>query len=214
MGTLDRVAVCAYVGDRDSPYFDSRAAIGPRGLGGWGDGAVKGADEPSGRRDPRFVAIHRGGLLDQARHRLLASWAADCAEHVLPLFASKHPTDDRPRRAIETARAWACGQASVEQAREASFAAHAAARGASDLAAQAAARAAGHAVATAHMADHELGAAAYAIRAVRRASPEATAPLEGGREREWQRQCLPEPIRELVLSDQARRNEAFWSLFG
>jgi hypothetical protein len=31
----------------------------------------------------------------------------------------------------------------------------------------AAARAAGHAVAVAHMADHEFGAAAYAIRAIR-----------------------------------------------
>jgi hypothetical protein len=55
-------------------------------------------------RDRRFVAVHRGGSLDVARHRLLARWAAACAVHVLPLFVHRHPDDDRPRRAIEAAR--------------------------------------------------------------------------------------------------------------
>ena len=86
----------------------------------------------TGRRDARFVAIHRGGLLDEATHRLLAAWAADCAEHVLPLFAAKQPDDDRPVRAIETARAWSRGKVTVTDAREAAFAAHAAARDATD----------------------------------------------------------------------------------
>ena len=169
--------------------------------------------EYAGRRDPRFVAVHRGGLLDEAHHRLLASWAADCAEHVLPLFTAKYPEDDRPRRAIETARAWSRGEASVGEAREAAFAAHAAARGASDPAAREVARAAGHAVATAHMADHELGAAAYAIKAVRLASPGPDALTAGERECRWQREHLPEAIRELVLSDEEQRNRKFWSVF-
>ena len=39
--------------------------------------------EYMGRRDPRFVAVHRGGLLDGGHHSLLASWAADCAVSVL-----------------------------------------------------------------------------------------------------------------------------------
>jgi len=167
----------------------------------------------TGRRDPRFVAIHRGGLLDEAHHHLLAIWAADCAEHVLPLFTARHPQDDRPRRAIETARAWARGEATVGEARQAALTAHAAARGASDPAACAAARAAGHAVATAHMADHELGAAAYAIRAVRLSSPPAAAALAGARECEWQRAQLPAAIRDLVLSDQEQRKEKFGFLF-
>jgi len=167
----------------------------------------------AGRRDPRFVAIHRGGLLDVSCHRLLASWAADCAEHVLPLFTAKYPEDDRPRRAIETARAWSRSEASVGEAREAAFAAHAAARSASDGAAREVARAAGHAVATTHMADHELGAAAYAIKAVRLASPEADAMAAGERECRWQREHLPPAIRELVLSDEERRNKKMWSLF-
>jgi len=167
----------------------------------------------AGRRDPRFVAIHRGGLLDVTSHRLLASWAADCAEHVLPLFTAKYPEDDRPRCAIETARAWSRGEATVGEARETAFAAHAAARSASDAAAREVARAAGHAVATAHMADHELGAAAYAIKAVRLAAPKPDAMAAGERECRWQREQLPEAIRELVLSDEDLRNKKLWSVF-
>jgi len=167
----------------------------------------------AGRRDPRFVDIHRGGLLDVDSHHLLASWAADCAEHVLPLYTVKYPEDDRPHQAIETARAWSRGEASINEAREAAFAAHAAARSASDAAACEVARATGHAVATAHMADHELGAAAYAIRAVRLASPALEARIAGERECRWQREHLPEAIRELVLSDEDQRNKKFWSVF-
>ena len=63
------------------------------------------------------MAVHRGGLLDETTHRLLASWAADCAEHVLPLFTTKYPEDDRPARAIEAARAWSHGKATVGEAR-------------------------------------------------------------------------------------------------
>src|SRR4051794_15064822 len=108
-------------------------------------------------RDKRFLAVHRGGPLDLTRHRLLARWAADCAERVLPRFARRHPEDNRPSRAIEAARAWSRGEITVGAARAAAFQAHAAAREATDDAARAAARAAGHAVATAHMADHALG---------------------------------------------------------
>jgi len=167
----------------------------------------------TGQRDPRFVAVHRGGLLDVTRHRLLASWAADCAEHVLSLFTAKYPDDKRPLRAIETARAWSRGEVTVGAAREAAVAAHAAARSASDAAARDVARAAGHAAATAHMADHELGAAAYAIKAVRQASPASAAITAGERECRWQREQLPEAIREIVLSDEERRNKKLWSVF-
>ena len=169
--------------------------------------------EYMGRRDPRFVAIHRGGRLDVTTHRLLASWAADCAEHVLPLFTTKYPEDDRPARAIETARAWSRGEATVNEAREAAFAAHAAARDSTDAAAREVARASGHAVATAHMADHELGAAVFAIRAVRQASPASEAMAAGERECLWQREQLPEAIRELVLSDEVIRSKKFLSIF-
>lgn len=158
------------------------------------------------------MTVRCGGTLEDPQHRLLAVWAADCAEHVLDYFCSQHSEDNRPRRAIEQARKWSRGEISMMQAREAAYAAHAAARVATG-AAREAARAAGHAVATAHMADHELGAAAYAIRAVRAASPADTRDEAGLMECQWQREQLPEAIRSLVLSDEDLRNHKFWSLF-
>jgi hypothetical protein len=180
-------------------------------MGGTG-GPVAGSASYSGSRDPRFVTVRRGGLLDGASHIQLAVWAADCAERVLPLFETARPDDTRPRAAIAQARAWARGDITMTQAREAAYAAHDAAKSASG-AAREAARAAGHAVATAHMADHELGAAAYAIRAARAAAPEGAGVDAVRAEREWQRAILPGQIRALVLDDQHRRNAKFWSLF-
>ena len=80
-------------------------------------------------------------------------------------------------------------------------------------AAREAAHAAGQAAAVPHVAAHELGAAAYAIRAVRAAASKAEQDEAGHRERQWQRSQLPDEIRELVLDDQRLRNEACWSVF-
>jgi len=144
-------------------------------------------------RDRRFVARHRGGSLDIDKHRVLAAWAADCAEHVLRLFEAE-ADDDRPRRAVEVARAWAKGEATVGAAQKAAWAAHAAAREVDSAVATAVARATGHAVATAHMADHSLGGAVYALRAIRAAGGDVEA------ERAWQTARIPEDVRALVLS--------------
>ncbi|MFN8477526.1 MAG: hypothetical protein U0074_06790 [Kouleothrix sp.] len=56
------------------------------------------------------MTIRRGGMLTNTDHRLLALWAATCAEHVLPLFEAAQPADPRPRQAIEAARAWTRGE--------------------------------------------------------------------------------------------------------
>ncbi len=167
----------------------------------------------SGNRDPRFIAIHRGGDLDLATHRFLVAWAADCAEHVLSLFTEVHPSDARPSHAIAIAREWASGNASVTRAREAAIGAHAAARESSNVAAIAVARAAGHAVATAHMADHELGAAAYAIWAVMKSVSKFDAIRVAESECRWQQAQLSDAIREMVLSDQQNRNPKFKNVF-
>ena len=70
-------------------------------------------------RDPRFVTIRRGGTLTESDHQLLALWAASCAEHVLDLFESAQPEDQRPRQAIDEARAWVRGEITLSQARTA-----------------------------------------------------------------------------------------------
>ena len=163
-------------------------------------------------RDPRFITIRRGGTLTDSDHRLLAVWAADCAEHVLPLFESQQPSDPRPRQAIEQTRAWARGEIRMSQARAAGGHAKAAARELSG-AARHAAYAAGQAAVVAHVAAHELGAAAYAIKAARAAAPEGEGEGAGLLECRWQRDRLPDAIRELVLDDQSLRNELCWSVF-
>jgi len=163
-------------------------------------------------RDPRFVTIRRGGTLTDADHQFLALWAAACAEHVLDCFESARPEDPRPRQAIEHARAWAHGEIKMTQARKAAGRAQAAAR---ELrgAARHAAYAAGQAAVVPHVAAHELGAAAYAIKAARAAAPESEGDHAGRLECRWQRDQLPEAIRDLVLEDQRVRNEICWSVF-
>ena len=163
-------------------------------------------------RDPRFITLRRGGSLADNAHRLLAIWAADCAEHVLHHFESVRPDDDRPRRAIELGRAWAAGEVTMTRARTSAGHANAAAR---DLRgpAREAAYAAGQAAAVAHVAAHELGAAAYAVRAARAAAPPETSREAGRHECRWQRAQLPRGIRDLVLDDQRLRNELCWFAF-
>lgn len=138
-------------------------------------------------RDPRFITIRRGGTLTDADHRLLAIWAAVCAEHVLAHFEAVQPSDPRPRQAIEAARAWARGEIKMMQAKDAAGDANAAA--------------------------HELGAAAYAIKAARAAALEREAENARRLECQWQREQLPAAIRELVLDDQRLRNDICWSVF-
>ena len=163
-------------------------------------------------RDPRFVTVRRGGSLTDDDHHRLAIWAADCADHVLHHFERVQPDDGRPRRAIEMGRAWARGEIPWRDARNAAFEANAAAR-AMTGAARDAAFAAGQAGAVGHVAAHELGAAAYAIKAVRAASPEGERDAAGRAECQWQRDQLPTEIRELVLDDQRLRNELCWFVF-
>jgi hypothetical protein len=163
-------------------------------------------------RDPRFITVRRGGTLQDPDHHLLAVWAADCAEHVLPLFVEVQPADLRPRQAIEHARAWVRGEVTMSQARAAAGGANAAARDLSGPARHAA-HAAAQAAACAHVAAHELGAAAYAIKAARAAVPQDESERAGRRECSWQRERLPQEIRELVLDDQRLRNHICWSVF-
>jgi hypothetical protein len=163
-------------------------------------------------RDPGFITIRRGGTLTNSDHRLLALWAAACAEHVLHLFESAQPSEPRPRQAIEQIRAWARAKITMSRSRAAGGHAMAAARELSG-AARHAAYAAGQAAVVAHVAAHELGAAVYAIKAARAAAPKGESEIAGRLECRWQREQLPDAIRDLVLDDQRLRNDICWSVF-
>jgi hypothetical protein len=129
----------------------------------------------------------------------LIKWACDCAENVLSLFGEK--LDDRLKNALLIAKEWAKGKATVGYARNASLIAIAVANESSNPIAIAVARAVGHAVATAQMADHSLGAALYALKAVKNAGKSIDA------ERKWQNEQLPSEIMELVLTARSKKEK-------
>ena len=148
-------------------------------------------------RKGRFKDSSLGGtiteLVKRSDHRVLAVWAADCAERVLPFFEDAFPEDDRPRRAIEALREWVrTGVFGMADVRETSLVAHAAAREVGEEGpARFAARAAGQAMATAHVRTHSIAAAYYAAKAVWAADAERAAD-NVAKEREWQYQHLLE----------------------
>jgi hypothetical protein len=134
--------------------------------------------------------------LSEADRRVLAVWAADCAERTLPLFEARAPSDSRSRDAIDGLRAFARGELRIGEVRALSALAHAAAREIGDPAAVAAARAAGHAAGAAHMAAHARGAAAYAAKAAGLAAPHD--PTAAAEEVRWQRGHASPTVRDAL----------------
>ncbi len=97
--------------------------------------------------------------LSDADRRLVADWAADCAEHVLDIFEAAVPGDDRPRALTARTRAYAAGTLGTAECIRRRFDGGVGPDEA-EPAAAAAARAAGQAAAVCHMGAHALGAAA------------------------------------------------------
>lgn len=146
----------------------------------------------NGMRNKRFIAAHRGGPLTKDQHKQLVSWACKCVENVLPLISKN--VDERLTNAIKTAKEWTRNNVSVGNARNASFGAIAVANELTNPIEIAVARAVGHAVATAHMADHSLKAAQYALQAVQLTNKSIDI------ERKFQDEQLSPDVAELVLS--------------
>jgi hypothetical protein len=131
--------------------------------------------------------------LSQADRRLVAAWAADCAERVLGLFEAEAPDDDRPRALIARARAFSRGELGTAEEIRRRFAGGIGAGDVQAPAAKAAARAAGQAVAVCHMGAHALGAAAYAVRAAALAAPHRPGAAEA--EVRWQPDHMSAEVR-------------------
>jgi hypothetical protein len=134
--------------------------------------------------------------LSEGERRLVAAWAADCAERVLGIFEAERPADGHPRAAIARTRAFARGELDTAAEIRRRFADGGAAREARDPAAAAAARAAGQAAAVCHMGAHALGAAAYAVRAASLAAPER--PGAAADEIRWQLAHMTEEVRTVL----------------
>jgi Imm-5 like putative immunity protein len=138
------------------------------GLAGYVEGGVVGSPQ----------------TLSEADRRLVAAWAADCAERALRLFEAEAPDDDRPRALIARTRAFARGELNTAEEIRRRFAGGVGAGEVKAPAAAAAARAAGQAAAICHMGAHALGAAAYAVKAVGLADPDRPEAVED--EIRWQ----------------------------
>ncbi|KAA5539664.1 putative immunity protein [Adhaeribacter rhizoryzae] len=146
-----------------------------------------------------FIAEHRGGPLTKENQRQLSRWARECAEHVLSLIDQE--VNNRLLYALEVAKEWEKGALPTGEAMKASVMAHEVARQSADPVSKAVARAVGQAVATAHMADHSLRGAFYALKAVKLAKKN----LE--KEREWQTKRLNELPSDIIDIVQAMWKE-------
>ena len=137
-----------------------------------------------------FIVEHRGGPLTKENHRKLIRWARECSEHVLYLIGND--IDKRLLYALDVAKQWENDAILTGIAMKASLGAHAVAREAEDPVYKAVARSIGQTVATAHMADHSIGGAFYALKAVKLANKDIK------KEREWQIKELNELSSELI----------------
>ncbi len=131
--------------------------------------------------------------LSEPDRRLVAAWAADCAERVVGLYEVEAPTDDRPRALIARARAFARGELATAEEIRRRFVGGVETGHVKVPAAVAAARAAGQAVAVCHMGAHALGAAGYAVRALGLANPQRPAAVED--EMKWQLDHMSAAVR-------------------
>lgn len=136
--------------------------------------------------------------LSEADRRIVAAWAADCAERVLSLFEVNAPEDDRPRDAIARTRAFARGELGAAEEIRQRFVAGRAAHDVTEPAAVAAARAAAQASGVAHMGAHALGAAAYAAKAAGLGTPEQ--PNAVDEEIRWQLEHMSAEARSALAS--------------
>lgn len=152
-------------------------------------------------RNKRFIAEHRGGTLALEQHRQLMVWSCNCVKHVTYLIEPS--LEERVLSALRVGMDWVNGNASVGDARRGSVDLLALARVLVDPVQIALVRAAGHAVATAHMADHSMGAALYAIKAVNCAGKSMDD------ERDWQQAQLPLEVKDFVLEEVQQKANHF-----
>ena len=158
--------------------------------------------------EKRFIAEHREGPLTLENHQKLMGWAIACINHVLPL-AGNYVLDERLSHALHVAKEWQNGNLKTGHAMKAAHGAHAAARNISDPLLKSIARAIGQGVSTAHMADHSVGAALYALKTVKYAGKSVD------EERAWQdeqMENLPPQIKQLLIEFRDRKQQGFKDL--
>ena len=131
--------------------------------------------------------------LSEADRRLVAAWAADCAERVISIFEAAAPGDERPRALLARALAFSRRELGTADEIRRRFSGGVGAGEVRDPAAMAEARAAGQAVGVCHMGAHGLGAAAYAAHAAGLADRSRPGAVED--EIRWQLEHMSHEVR-------------------
>lgn len=155
-------------------------------------------------RDARFIAAHRCGLLSKSQHHELMTWAIACSEHVLHLLWTD--VDKRLLDALDIAKKRVKNEVPVGAAMKASVHAHTVAREYINPVFIVVARSIWQCVATAHMADHSLGAAIYALKAIQHTGTSID------EEKKWQNKQIPPEMKDLVIKTRMQKEQGFRDL--
>jgi hypothetical protein len=143
-------------------------------------------------RDKKWVLEYRGGSLKIEQQKQLMKWAIDCVNHLLPLLNNN--INEKIINAINIGNDWIIGKAKTGDAINISREIIKYVKTLDNKLEIAITRAVGHAVATAHMADHSMGAVYYGLKAIK---------INDGSidsEFNWQIEQIPSEIKELVIN--------------
>ncbi len=102
-------------------------------------------------------------------HKILAIWAIDCLNRILPLFRNKYPEETIPDTAVYTLNKWINDAIKMWDARKYTYTVLALAKsmGKDDKPYSQIVRAASHCLATCHVPTHSEGTAMYVVSAIK-----------------------------------------------
>lgn len=139
---------------------------------------------PLPKHDPKMVE-----LIKTTEHKILAQWAIDCLERILPVFEEKYPDEVIPQTAIKILKQWMNDEIKMWEARKYCWTVLKLAREIEpkDKAACQIVRASSHCLATCHVPTHSEGVSIYvrsAIQYLNKDNENAIQLME--EEKEWQ----------------------------
>ncbi len=130
-------------------------------------------------------------------HKILALWAIDCLNRMLPLFEAKYPDETIPKTAVDTLKKWINDEIKMWDARKYTYTVLALARALEkdDKPYSQIVRAASHCLATCHVPTHSEGSAMYVVSAIKQINKDKDNVIElMENERIWQINHLKEMI--------------------
>ena len=142
-------------------------------------------------RDKKWVLEYRGGLLKIEQQKQLMKWTIESVNNLLQLLNGN--VNEKIINAINTGNNWIIGKAKTGDAIKSAREILKYVRTIDNELEIAITRAAGHAVATAHMADHSMGAVKYGLDAIKIIG------VSIEKEVEWQIKNIPNELKGLVL---------------